>query len=49
MKKINLKVTCKQNRFSNWNSCKGLQNFVNMAAGIALDQQSDSTHCATGP
>ena len=32
MKKINLEVTYKQNRFSYWNSCKRLPNFVNVAA-----------------
>ena len=31
-KKKNLEVTCKLNRFSYWNSCKRLPNFVNVAA-----------------
>ena len=32
MKKINLEVTCKEDCFSYWNSCKRLPNFVNVAA-----------------
>ena len=32
MKKINLEVTCKLNRFGYWNSCKRLPNFLNVAA-----------------
>ena len=32
MKKINLEVTCKRDRFGYWNSCKRLPNFVNVAA-----------------
>ena len=32
MKKINLEVTCKRNRFGYWNSCKPLPNFINVAA-----------------
>ena len=30
--KLNLEVTCKQNRFGYWNSCKRLPNFVNVGA-----------------
>ena len=32
MKKSNLEVPCKRNRFGYWNSCKRLPNFVNLAA-----------------
>ena len=32
MKKSNLEVPCKRNRFGYWNSCKRLPNFVNVAA-----------------
>ena len=32
MKKINLEIMCKQNRFDYWNSCKRLPNFVNVTA-----------------
>ena len=32
MKKSNLEVPCKLNRFGYWNSCKRLPNFVNVAA-----------------
>ena len=32
MKNINLEITCKWNRFGYWNSCKGLPNFLNVAA-----------------
>ena len=32
MKKINLKVMCKRDRFDYWNSCKCLSNSVNVAA-----------------
>ena len=32
MKKINLEVSCKRYRFGYWDSCKGLPNFVNVAA-----------------
>ena len=32
MKKNQSGVTCKWNRFGNWNSCKRLPNFVNVAA-----------------
>ena len=32
MKKINLEVTCKRNRYGYWNSCKRLLNLVNVAA-----------------
>ena len=32
MKKSNLEVTCKRDRFDYWNSCKRLPNSVNMAA-----------------
>ena len=35
MKKINLEVTCKRNRFGYWNSCKRLPNFVNVAALVS--------------
>ena len=30
--KINLEVTCKQNHFGYWNSCKRLPNFLSVAA-----------------
>ena len=30
--KINQEVTCKRNHFGYWNLCKGLPNFVNIAA-----------------
>ena len=36
MKKINLEVTCKRNRFGYWNSCKRLPNFVNVAALLLI-------------
>ena len=38
MEKISLEVTCKRNRFCNWNSCKGfkLPNFVNVAALLTI-------------
>ena len=32
MKKISTVIACKRNRFDFWNSCKRLQNFVNMEA-----------------
>ena len=32
LKKSNLEVPCKRNRFGYWNSCKRLPNFVNVAA-----------------
>ena len=32
MKKINLEVTFKRNRFGYWNLCKRLPNFLNVAA-----------------
>ena len=38
MKKINLEVTCKRNRFGYWNLCKRLPNFVNVVALVALAQ-----------
>ena len=34
MKKVNLEVLCKWNRFCYWNSCKSLANFINVAALI---------------
>ena len=34
--KISLEVTCKWNRFSYWNSCKRLPNFVNLAALFSI-------------
>ena len=41
IKKINLEVTCKRNRFGYWNSCKRLPNFVDVAA---LLQTGDSSN-----
>ena len=32
MKKISTVIACKRNRFYFWNSCKRLQNFVNVEA-----------------
>ena len=32
MKKISTVIACKRNRFDFWNSCKRLQNFVNVEA-----------------
>ena len=37
MKKINLDVSCKLNCFGFWNSCKLLQNFVNVADLYIMD------------
>ena len=37
MKKINLEVTCKRNRFGYLNSCKRLPSFVNVAALVGSD------------
>ena len=31
-KKLNTVIACKRNRFDFWNSCKRLQNFVNVEA-----------------
>ena len=36
MKKINLEVMCKRNRFGYWNSCKRLPNFLNVAALVMV-------------
>ena len=35
--KINLEVTCKRSCLGNWNSCKRLPNFVNVAALIGAN------------
>ena len=35
MKKISTIVSCKQNRFDFWNSCKHLQNVVNVKPLLA--------------
>ena len=32
MKKFSMEIACKQNCFDFWNSCKRLQNFVNVEA-----------------
>ena len=37
MKKSNLEVPCKRNRFGYWNSCKRLPNFINVAALVECD------------
>ena len=39
MKKSNLEVPCKRNRFGYWNSCKRLPNFINVAALVECDLQ----------
>ena len=36
LKKSNLEVPCKRNRFGYWNSCKRLPNFVNVAALLKI-------------
>ena len=39
MKKISTVIACKRNRFDFWNSCKRLQNFVNVEALISSRQK----------
>ena len=42
MKKCSTVIACKRNRFDFWNSCKRLQNFVNVEA-LALTQENLSS------
>ena len=49
MGKISLEVTCKRNRFGNWNLCKRLPNFVYVAAIVSPIKEFNQTkqnHCS---
>ena len=41
IKKIRTVIACKRNRFDFWNSCKRLQNFVNVEALVLNQSSSD--------
>ena len=50
MEKIRLEDLCKRNRFSYWNSCKCLPNFVNVAALIlSTESEFQGSHLILGP
>ena len=47
MKKCSTVIACKRNRFDFWNSCKRLQNFVNVEALTASNTRV--AHAKTSP